>query len=520
MRFMFAAILTATLTLGTTPAEAVAMARADIVALGATHPEALFATRYLWLPDWWMTPAAQGAVQYTLNTAVSRSEILYRAVSVAGGKLLRVDLRLLSPGNADFWATFNLWEKLADFDPYFHVGEIVQQRAPIKFWHGSQWWEGRNSRQFGVHTGLEDALLLHTMTGSFAPIVRADWFCVLVLSTLDVGKSKGLYYDFTGFKGLNQKQWLALFGADEATVAKLNSASRIALFVSDISDRERLIEFYYGSGTRPATGPGLITVTHDIAVGDIDVGQNAIRNLVKFKDRAREAIALRPNGMQAYALFNAEGVLQDSVPEDIAHDSTKRSPGPLILEPGLSCISCHGPHDGYIPANNDVQTLYQTVFSGVQRGEVYGDKLGDLKALSILAAQYGGDLTLAFRTARDMHNYAAMQIAAEALPDGETSVVKVLSGELTTTRNAYLGHVDASKALLEIGVATVDGELPHATFNRVVPPLPINPIGFSPEDPAILALRTGKLRITRAQWEHVYADVMVRKINAQPQAAQ
>ncbi len=69
-----------------------------------------------------------------------------------------------------------------------------------------------------------------------------------------------------------------------------------------------------------------------------------------FKSDASEVIYSLPNGMQAYALFNAAGARQDSAPADVVRDV--ESPLSAIINDANSCSRCHSA--GLIPMQDQV----------------------------------------------------------------------------------------------------------------------------------------------------------------------
>src|SRR5690606_3212681 len=108
------------------------------------------------------------------------------------------------------------------------------------------------------------------------------------------------------------------------------------------------------------------------------------------------------------ALFNNKGELQDVVPDNIAHDSTIPHPYPVTLEAGSSCFRCHLPHDGFIPANNDVLDMYTFLHNKGYLADIIdpdqdGGKDNLLKDLETAKAMYSGNLEVPFRIARDQH---------------------------------------------------------------------------------------------------------------------
>lgn len=479
--------------------QAVAIASADAAQLSPIDRPAM---RYVWVdsePSKW-----QGqALSYALNTAVSHAAPIYLPTPVAGGRMYRLDLRRLAPQEKDLDRLLKTWESMASADPYFHAVRplLVVKVKPYKASDGRIYdFVRKDVTAFALHAGGDEQTALSLELQTAVPIVRCDWFVAMMLRTT----RGGLYYNFTGIKGLNQAQFLATLGASESQVASLRSDERSALLRSKVTNKPRRIDAFTGVGTRPSVGTGLVTVTHDVADEDVKAGQHPIRNLVAFEDKAREIIGQRRNGMLAFALFNAQGQLQDTVPDNIARDGTIPFPNTARLEPGISCIRCHGPHDGYQPFGNDVQAL-TLARPGQPRLNIFGDlsqsgSYDDL--LDRLAGLYSGDLSEPVRLARNAHAKAVFQATRQNPSDAAANVSAVFGSYV-------YDEITPARAVRELGGFVDDEDTPAAAvkaFNELVPMLPGNP---APEDPVIAALRSG-LSIVRADWEHVYADAALR----------
>lgn len=516
------------ITVAPKPADAINMALADINNIPvADRPF----QRYVWIPDGGKDKFSQ--VGFTLNCAVSQSANIIMPVLTADGKLVRVDLRPLAADDTYLVKLLGLWEKLSA-EPYFHVNAKESEVVPVPsivgdppgtsrllingtlhfrqsngllfaFTDGA--WvnkrvsqNGKDVSAFGSHVDINQAVMLQGLTQSNAPIVRYDWFIVKVLSSLD----GGLYYDFINIernpKGKSaQEAWLESLGLSEKFINNLRSDQRAAIFRSNVTGRPRRIDVFQGSYVRPSSGSGLVTITHDIGEGDVGADTDPIRNLLELKDKAREVIAERRNGMHIFLLFDNKGNLQNSAPDDVVRDHTIPSPHPARVQSAIGCIRCHGPFDGLQPFNNDVQKMlkgYLNIFDD------FASKESVPQTLERLAGLYTGDLQKVIRRGRDDYSDAVF------LATGGLTVPTVSEGISTTYGNYFFDLVDAQKACLELGYS-VPKEKAIQYLNMLIPPLGIDETGIRPEDPIIGALKAG-LSVNRFQWELVYADAAFR----------
>lgn len=504
-------------------AEAVAIAAGDILSVPVQDQPA---TRYLWFPE----PSRENlaAAAYALNTSLSHAAQIVRPRPVGQGRLLRIDLRSLCPRDTDFARLVKLWEvNLAGSDPYFHRPDVrigldgtPFRRVTVSPYRAAngKTYDYRSvpiiaAEQFSLHTDLKNMLLLHTATGSNLPVARGDWFVVRSLTTLD----GGLYYDFRGLAGKNRDQALAAIGADPKIVANLRSDQRAGLFRSAVTAKPRQIEVLPILGVRPTVGPGLLWITHDPFDADVDPAFHAMKNLLVLKDRAQELIWTNPNGMLSFALFDAAGNLQDSAPDNVVRDHTIPPPHTARLQAAMSCIRCHGPHDGLQPFANDVLELIKPfeVAGKSVRIDVYDDEASRdnvFDTVDRLAGLYAGDLTPTLLQARTSHARAVYDILGGPLNPKSKSVVVDVCAAVRAMHDAYeFAIVTPETAAKELGHVGKD-------FNAVVPLLPPNQAGVHTDDPTILALRR-KIPVTRRDWEHVYADAAVRAAANQLQVA-
>lgn len=526
---------TTTMQYGPTPADAVAYALADIAKLSAADQPF---QRYIWIPDGDRKKRAY--VNYTLNLACSRASTIINPTVVADGKLLRCDLRILAPREGQYATMHALWEELA-FEPYFHITKTTADALPtsavqiesrvddppgsIRFKVGEQIFYKSPGNEFfilqnnawikrqlqiavqrvvtyGVHVGLEQGVLLQSLSKSNAAVIRYDFFIAKVLSTTD----GGLYWQFAGIErnpssGTAQAAFLKSLGASETLVASLRSDQRVAMFRSKVTGKPRRIDAFYGVGVRPGSGTGLITITHDMVDNDTNPRSDPIRNLLQFQDAAREVIAVKPNGMQIFALFNSQGALVDSVPDNIARDHTIPAPHTGRLQAAIGCIRCHGPHDGYQPFTNEVKVMLGGLL------DVYGDVASRRSIpdqLDRLAGLYSGDLSKPIRRGRDDYSDAVF------LATGGMKVSDTSAGISQIYGDYVYKDIGAFEACAELGYLVPQNRAVYY-LNQILPPLNADVIGIRPEDPIIGALKVG-LRVNRYQWEQVYADAAFRAL--------
>lgn len=504
----------------TTPAEAVRLAAQDI---GFVHRLDQRFQRYIWLQE--NHVSHQASMSWILNTAVSHAPTIYHPVPVAGGVLLRFDLRRLAPDDVSFkrltGILSNYYDPKFQFKPHEKVEPYVAVNGrTYNFVYG----EARPS----LHAGVENFLLLATLTDckrsaktgipTETPIFSAPLFLVRSLS---MNKANGgLYYDFRGYerkpaKGTALEAFLRRFGADINNSGELNGISRSAVFRSLVTGKPRACDFFYGRGSRPVDGPNLITITYDTQDGDTQAGQHPIRTLEKFQFRASEVIVWA-NRFE-FALFNDKGDLQDEVPGNVAKNHEIPRPHTGTLQGAIACIECHGPSDGWQPFPNDVQRLTRARLpsGGKLRLNIFDDLLSEDSAqqtVDRLASRYSGDLDEPLRDARNKASMWAFRAT------GGLDYKQTASTISTIFREYVYDMVDARRALLELGHRVPSGKSPDypefslaaVEFTNRVPPLPMNRFGVHPEDPIIAALRTDQ-PVNRPDFDATFPDVATRE---------
>lgn len=388
--------------------------------------------------------------------------------------------------------------------------------------------EAAPKRVFGPHLGAE-ATGLVVACNSQVPVVRYDYFIRKILSTLD----GGLYYEFRGIAASPDKAvsdldfFLQTFaGVEIATVEKLRADQKAAVFRSGVTGKPRATLFFGGTQSRITVNQGLVVITQDIADADFDAAQDPLQNLIRHKFAGIELFLELPNGALAYALFTGdadgdgkytppeEGKLVRSVPDNIATDHGVPPPHTGRLQPAISCMRCHNTRrdgkapEGWIEHPNDVTTLLQ---SGL---DVFGERTDgqpNQDTTDRAAGLYTGDLEKPLGRARDDYAEAVFRLTGNPGTDQDSGVTLVTARTARTYAAYWYDMVTPETACRELGFTTTAEQAP-ALLRKILPPLPQDEIGVSPEDLRLGALKAG-LPINRFQWEAVYADAAYRVLH-------
>lgn len=318
------------------PADAVAQAHADAARLPA---ELRVHVRYLSLYN--LRPAERPrAIQVLAGhvNGLSRESDLTPPAIVAStqGALLRVNL-------LDYrWAQAT-WEKLAD--PYFTV---TIETVAIVPWPGGIWPDdGKHYRagSFKVKEPKKTRALapwltetpagqqrlgeLLAWTGSKIPVVRADWFFNQTAAAVDRSPN---YYDFLAIR--DEAGFQKAIGADLKLAEDFGAELREAVAISGVTLNPRAI-------ARHPTLAGGYWRTFDFAASKDQ--KNPLRVLGKDIEKAYDAseqFGTLPNGLWATGLFNRQGKLQATAPDNIASDGASRS-NDRRVHVNASCLRCH-----------------------------------------------------------------------------------------------------------------------------------------------------------------------------------
>lgn len=429
------------------PAGELAAALADLE--GSVPPGRQGQTRYLTLyalpAEEWLE--AEAAVSLVLNS-LSRADTIARPeqVSGSGGRLLRLSLD-------DYGLPHDGWEAVAADDPYWHLRTIVlagpADAGTVEVFTDGGW------------VGLERAARLRALSASAGAVLRADHFLAKVSTTLD----GGLYYRLAGVER-RERDFLAALGIDLDVIARLRADEGANLIRSQVTFKMRRV-------VRRGGPLGDAWHTYDVATSTPE--RDPIRNPLAFEYDASEHIAARRNGLHVYALYDRQGVRQDSVPDGVAKD-TSDPHGAGIIAPMLSCVRCHV-EDGLRPVANDQRRLLSGPVA------LYAERP---RVAQRLAGFYGADLDL--RLVRAREDLAAAVRAATGGGEWRQSVAALA--------RIYERYVDAlvspQQAARELGIE----------------PSAVGGVMAASHDAALLCLSQG-IPIQRKQWESAFAEAAV-----------
>jgi len=463
-------------------ADAAAAVQAALEDLSSLPPSERSSQSYIWIPAW-MPPESLKIVSGALNLALSRSEAIYRPIALRlklGGFILRYDARMLTNTTEELRNLESVRASLSIHEPYLHAnrdGVIA----------------------FGYHTGSQAMSELAQQTESAIPLVRADWFIRYAVSNLDGGR----YYDFQAIerkpkKGTAEQAWYDSLGAREAD---LNATQRSLIDRSAVTGKQRRIDCLPQLRIRPGAAAGTLFVTHDISnEQQAQAASDPAANLIKLEDAAREAIAFKTNGLCQFALFKADGSLQDSAPENVVVDHLIPAPHTRQLQAAIGCIRCHGGQDGYHAIHNDAANLFGGRLTNF--GDLSLAKQLDVRAqIQLLAGLYAGRPDKPLNRARDDYSEAVWAATGGlSVPEFSAGVARIFGDY------SYL-QVTPRQALLEVGWDVGEADAPALIRNLVADLAPEH--GISPEDAAIGTLKEGG-SISRPRWERCFADFSYR----------
>lgn len=321
------------------------------------------------------------------------------APALVGPDLLRVNLR-------DYGWSASTWEKLAEFEPYYHlhdlqpirtvdaVGVPVGVAAPVpvvvpdevvliedgrgvlhevkrsEVRAGQPCWrrgpgatlvrvedapraqekkeEPRREQKTIPHAPwlvAADITALALATGSNVPIVRADWFLYQTAVVEDRGEAS--YYGFLNLK-TRDDIW-KLTALDVAAARRLQKEIAALVDQSGVAINNRQVIRF-----QALAGGYWFTLDAKSSKGQ----SNVVRILNgDFRHDAEEIYFVLPNELYGYAASAANGELQKSVPPDIAPRDDQSTSRDSRIHPGLSCIRCHV--EGLRPIDDWARSVYQ-----------------------------------------------------------------------------------------------------------------------------------------------------------------
>jgi hypothetical protein len=487
-----------------TPSAAVEAAWQDISTLPAE--ERLFQF-YVWIRDGDIKKA-QTCNFIVNNTVVEMSKpTVVSPLVINDGYLLRYNTLELGPSNPA--RMHRLLDQL--IDPLFYL--ISPQKInvqipvqPYKARDGKTYDYKVESRQvtaFGntVADAYDKAVNLQAMTGRMVPIVSYEY----LLHKTQTATNGGMYYKFIeadvpASGSVTQldaylKRWS---GVSLQEAFKHQTDQRTITTISDITRRERMMVLYQGHLNKPGNNSTRISITFDVADGQVLPEESAIRNLGSlkepmFKFAGGELIGERTNGGNYYLLFDGDFNFVNEAPQNLAVDRLiPAKHGTNRLEPAISCLRCHA-------MKEDTDHPEPMGWKHVVADAMNLDISDDPAEILALTGRYEPAFTTTLRRARE--DLSTFVVKCTQTPEmSTTQVLNALSEDFS--KYAY-DYVDASVALYELGI-----ELPaNADASQFLQALAIRKQAeLVVQDPFIARLLDGR-QIRRSTWESICQDV-------------
>ena len=470
-------------------ADAVAVVAID---LGNLPPEDRPFIRYVWNVRG--DPLDVKAAAFAHNWA--GSGLPYLPVTLANGRILRIDLRLVTRNSTDLKRWLTVWEEL-QYDPSFHTLFTYQMLkfylesggvkptwltrldhdyrmavVPGKTANGERWTSVVNIPRFGLAwEGMA------AETNSVAPIVELDYLVNRMLGSLRGNPATpenavynkvfgGLYYRFAGIRTVQEAgkkkatdfdvllQDLGILddadvGGFQAKLDRLGSEQRIGINHSQVTGKSRVVSIL--PTLRSVRERSVVFITHDPFDESVDINDDPAMNLLDFQGDAFEVIFVDSNGSQKYALFNRAGALQFEVPPNIANDSTVPRPHTQRLHT-ISCITCHGAKglNGWQPLPNDAAALLPSLLADRKRG-FDGNRL--------IKEKFTGNADLLLMELRRGTMAAALRMTGTWPGEDQTEVYGLVAARISVIRNRYWYEpIDAARMLAELGYDVPEGQ--------------------------------------------------------------
>lgn len=380
-------------------------------------------TRYIWNRDGDRETLA--VLAYVVNEVLNRTNSPVSpqlepggAIVVGhGGRLVRVNLALLAGDPAELQNLLNTWDRMVNSEPDFtadipniekFIAEVPRFRHTDGKFYTRQWQSRHVTVRATSPFVLAQGALLQQKVGSACGIIDSREFIKLATTTLE----GGLYYEFRGIGAdLKFSDYLRRVGVKEEHAAAFDppgkafsseTVDKAAVIRSKVTGKPRGIALIPTTGTRLTAGISMVTVTFDIFNENHDPAADPIRNLVTMVPDGFEVIATTATGRE-YTIWDKQGRLQRSAPDRLVSDHEVPAPHTTMLQPGMSCIRCHGPEDGWKGFANVIPMIQATGINAIidqsgadpitLRGMYEGDWFGILGPMTQSRAQYA-DLVL------------------------------------------------------------------------------------------------------------------------------
>lgn len=335
--------LTASVSRGSSPADAVSAAYLDLKKVPEQDRKYV---RYQQVPPLKDLDTFLKVHSFQVNS-LSREATLRRSKDcLVAPNLLRLDLR-------NYQWDPELYDKLSEADPYFHVLVQAEEEEVVEVpWPGGVWKEDgpdkgkyfppnafktqrkvkspKKKAQAATAPWLpaDKVSFLVEETQSKAPVLRADWF--LVQTGIQRGRVLGYYSllklksrdDFWKLIGFNQKEAQERF----REIASIVRSSGVSEFPRQVY-RFGANDFGYWQ-------------TRDVFDETVK-NRNAVNALNgDLAHDAEEHYGFLPNGLFAYYLSNAKGEQQDYAPPEVGGDHSSTNNG-IRIHIFKSCVTCH-----------------------------------------------------------------------------------------------------------------------------------------------------------------------------------
>lgn len=282
---------------------------------------------------------------------------------------------------------------------------------------------------------------------------------------------------------------------------QLTSDKRVAMFVSGVTTRPRAVKMF--NTPQNGEGPSWGAITGDARRQDIGNGQSAMANLSNEVFQNQESLFPKNNGFPLQGLWGKNGDRADSVPSNVAPDTTIPGAWSRDLELGVGCIRCHGifGDDGMRPLRNDVKTLLANGSLDILT-DLSGGRTLSPDIVRRLRGLYGGDFRIQLLQSRD--NLARVTLRATGpWPESQKNqadVCQIAAQRLADDFREYLyDNVDARAALLDMGIDVPQKKAARVLAKLLPPDRRADLGGFVLEDVNLAGLKAG-FAILRYDW--------------------
>lgn len=345
--------------------------------------------------------------------------------------------------------------------------------------------------------------------GTNVPKVESRWLIKKLFTTVE----GGLYYKFRGIPDTLDDFLVKFAGMTKPDKGKVTdilnqvrSDQKSAILFSRVTAKPRAVLIFHALGGRTGNNQGLVMITQDVNDENGLAQSDPLKSLLDNKPDAFEVIAELPNGEHVFALFNGQGKRQDSVPDNIAHDTTVKEPFTSKLQPGISCVRCHAPGFGIQTVGNDVLKLKLTPVTDVNQQLAGKDPADTLdRALGLFSGDFEDDY-LPIQRARDDYKRQMVYTGSRyGIVDPDK-----LNNALKQNYSSYAYDlVGQDTAIREIRSLT-GYKIPFgATLDEILVSNPPDKDFFGKEDPYVKAVRND-LKITRNKFEQILVPMISR----------